>query len=120
MQTNSEITKRRDASVARAVAFTSTFVAARAENAEIWDIEGNRYIDFCGGIGCQNTGHRHPVVVAAIEAQLQTLTHTCFQITPYEGYVKLAERINALAPGQFDKKSLFFPPAAKLSKTPSR
>jgi 4-aminobutyrate aminotransferase len=108
MQSNSEITKRRDASVARAIAFSSTFVAARAENAEIWDAEGNRYIDFCGGIGCQNTGHRHPAVVAAIEAQLQTLTHTCFQITPYEGYIKLAERINALAPGQFDKKSLFF------------
>ena len=108
MQSNSELTRRRDASVARAIAFTSTFVAARAENAEIWDTEGNRYIDFCGGIGCQNTGHRHPVVVAAIEAQLQTLTHTCFQVTPYEGYIRLAERINALAPGQFDKKSLFF------------
>ena len=108
MQSNSEITKRRDASVARAIAFSSTFVAARAENAEIWDIEGNRYIDFCGGIGCQNTGHRHPAVVAAIEAQLQTLTHTCFQITPYEGYIKLAERINALGPGQFYTKRLFF------------
>lgn len=108
MQTNSELTERRNASVARATAYASTFVAGRAENAQLWDVEGKRYIDFCGGIGCQNTGHRHPKVLAAIENQLGCLTHSCFQISPYESYIALAERLNALAPGASDKKSLFF------------
>jgi len=65
-------------------------------------------VDFCGGIGCQNVGHRHPKVIAAINTQLSTLTHTCFQVSPYESYIQLAERLNALAPGDFTKKSLFF------------
>ena len=108
MPSNIELNKRREASVARAIAYASTFVTAKAENAELWDVEGNRYIDFYGGIGCQNVGHRHPEVVAAIERQLKTLTHTCFQVSPYESYIKLAERLNALAPGQYTKKSLFF------------
>ncbi|MFT5225473.1 MAG: 4-aminobutyrate aminotransferase/(S)-3-amino-2-methylpropionate transaminase [Polaribacter sp.] len=106
--TNDMFDARRDKAVARAVAFASTFTAQRAQNAEIWDVEGNRYIDFCGGIGCQNVGHRHPKVVAAIESQLAELTHTCFQISPYQGYIELAERMNELAAGEFDKKSLFF------------
>ena len=113
MQSNDDLNERRAASVARAVAYTSTFVAARAENAELWDVEGNRYIDFCGGIGCQNTGHRHPKVVAAIQRQLENLTHTCFQVSPYEGYIDLAERLNALAPGAYAKKSLFFSAGAE-------
>lgn len=108
MNSNSDFNRRRDQAVARAIAFASTFTAARAENAEVWDVEGKRYIDFCGGIGCQNVGHRHPKVVAAIESQLAQLTHTCFQISPYESYIALAERLNALAPGEFKKKSLFF------------
>ena len=108
MSTNDDFNQRRAKAVARAIAYTSTFTAARAENAEIWDVEGRRYIDFCGGIGCQNIGHRHPKVVAAIENQLGQLTHTCFQIVPYESYISLAERINALAPGEFEKKSMFF------------
>ena len=108
MNTNSEFDDRRNKAVARAVGYTSTFTAARAENAEVWDVEDKRYIDFCGGIGCQNVGHRHPKVVAAIENQLGQLTHTCFQISPYKSYIELAERINAVAPGDFAKKSLFF------------
>ena len=108
MSTNSDFDQRRSKAVARAVGFASTFTAQRAENAEVWDVEGNRYIDFCGGIGCQNVGHRHPKVVAAIENQLSQLTHTCFQISPYKSYIELAERINALAPGDFEKKSLLF------------
>ncbi len=107
MTTNTEIDTRRDNSVARAIAYSSTFVAARAEGGEVWDVEGSRYIDFCGGIGCQNVGHGHPKVVAAIQAQAETFTHTCFQISPYENYVELAECLNALAPGDFEKKSLF-------------
>ncbi len=108
MSTNDDFNQRRAKAVARAIAYTSTFTAKRAENAEIWDVEGRRYIDFCGGIGCQNIGHRHPKVVTAIENQLRRLTHTCFQIVPYESYISLAERINALAPGEFEKKSMFF------------
>jgi 4-aminobutyrate aminotransferase/(S)-3-amino-2-methylpropionate transaminase len=105
---NLEFEARRDNAVARAVSFSSTFVAERAENAEVWDVEGNRYIDFCGGIGCQNVGHRNPQVLAAIKDQLDHLTHTCFQVTPYKSYIELAERLNALLPGDFAKKSLFF------------
>ena len=108
MSTNNDFDKRRAKAVARAIAYTSTFTAERAENSEVWDVEGNRYIDFCGGIGCQNIGHRHPKVVAAIEKQLKQLTHTCFQIIPYESYISLAERINTLAPGDFEKRSMFF------------
>ena len=108
MTTNTEIEGRRDKSVARAIAYSSTFIAEKAENAEIWDVEGKRYIDFCGGIGCQNIGHRHPQVVSAIKHQLDSLTHTCFQVTPYESYIALAERLNALYPGDFEKKSMFF------------
>jgi 4-aminobutyrate aminotransferase len=107
MTTNSEIDTRRDNSVARAIAYSSTFVAERAEGGEVWDVEGNRYIDFCGGIGCQNVGHGHPKVVAAIKGQAEAFTHTCFQISPYEKYVELAERLNALAPGDFESKSFF-------------
>ncbi len=108
MKTNADYDSRRDDAVARAIAYTSTFTAAKAEGSEIWDIEGNRYIDFCGGIGCQNAGHRHPKVIAAIKQQLDAFTHTCFQISPYESYIRLAERLNTLAPGDFEKKSLFF------------
>ncbi|MEM7256125.1 MAG: 4-aminobutyrate--2-oxoglutarate transaminase [Pseudomonadota bacterium] len=108
MTSNQNLEARRDNAVARAIAYSSTFVADRAENAEVWDVEGKRYIDFCGGIGCQNVGHRNDYVVTAIKQQLDQLTHTCFQITPYESYIALAERINALLPGEYDKKSLFF------------
>lgn len=108
MLTNSDWGSRRADSVARALGYASTFTAARAEGSEIWDVEGKRYIDFCGGIACQNAGHRHPKVVAAIRDQLDAFTHTCFQISPYESYIRLAERLNALATGDFEKKSLFF------------
>ena len=108
MTTNAEIDQRRNESVARALAYSSTFVAERAKGVEVWDVEGNRYIDFGGGIGCQNVGHGHPRVISAIEEQTRAFTHTCFQISPYEKYVLLAERLNVLAPGDFRKKSLFF------------
>lgn len=108
MTTNANIVQRRNASVARAIAYSSTFSASRAKSGEVWDVEDNRYIDFCGGIGCQNVGHGHPKVIAAMEQQIRSFTHTCFQISPYESYVELAERLNALLPGDFKKKSLFF------------
>ena len=105
-QTNAALIARRDAAVARGVASAAPIYAQRAENAELWDVEGRRYIDFAGGIAVLNTGHRHPAVVAAAKAQEDLYTHTSFQVVPYEPYVALAEKLNALAPGDFAKKSL--------------
>ena len=105
-QTNAELWTRREAAVARGVASAAPVFASHAENAELWDVEGKRYIDFAGGIAVLNTGHRHPKVVEAAKAQEDKFTHTSFQVVPYEPYVALAERINALAPGDFAKKSL--------------
>ena len=79
----------------------------RAENAEIWDKEGNRYIDFASGIAVLNTGHRHPKVIAAVKDQLDHFTHTCHQVVPYENYVRLAERLSAIAPIKGEKKAIF-------------
>ena len=103
---NAALGARHKAAVARGVASAAPIYAARAENAELWDVEGNRYIDFAGGIAVLNTGHRHPKVVAAAKAQEDLYTHTSFQVVPYEPYVALAEKLNALAPGDFAKKTL--------------
>ncbi len=105
-QTNAALVARREAAVARGVGSAAAVYAARAENAELWDVEGNRYVDFAGGIAVLNTGHRHPGVVAAAKAQEDLYTHTSFQVVPYEPYVALAERLNALAPGDAPKKTL--------------
>ena len=104
---NTEIEARRKAALARGVGVMTDHYAVKAENSEIWDADGNRLIDFASGIAVLNTGHRHPKVVAAVEEQLKAFTHTCHQVVPYENYVRLAERLNALAPGDFDKKALF-------------
>ncbi len=103
---NAALLARREAAVARGVASAAPVFADRAENAELWDVEGNRFIDFAGGIAVLNTGHRHPDVIAAAKAQEDRFTHTSFQVVPYEPYVALAEKLNALAPGDFPKKSL--------------
>ncbi|QJF53344.1 4-aminobutyrate--2-oxoglutarate transaminase [Roseobacter ponti] len=103
---NAALLARRDAAVPRGVASAAPVFAERAENAELWDVEGNRYIDFAGGIAVLNTGHRHPAVIAAAKAQEDKYTHTSFQVVPYEPYVALAEKLNAIAPGDFAKKSL--------------
>jgi 4-aminobutyrate aminotransferase/(S)-3-amino-2-methylpropionate transaminase len=105
-QTNADLQARREAAVARGVASAAQVFADYAENAELWDVEGRRYIDFAGGIAVLNTGHRHPEVVAAAKAQEDRFTHTSFQVVPYESYVALAEKLNALAPGSHAKKSL--------------
>jgi 4-aminobutyrate aminotransferase len=86
------------AAVPRGVGHATTIYAKRAKNAEIWSEDGKRYIDFGSGIAVVNTGHQHPKVVAAVEEQLKAFSHVCFQVTPYENYVRLAERLNALAP----------------------
>ncbi|TCQ24925.1 4-aminobutyrate--2-oxoglutarate transaminase [Rhizobium sp. PP-CC-3G-465] len=104
---NLEVAERRGAAISRGVGVTTQVYAERAENAEIWDIEGRRYIDFAAGIAVVNTGHRHPRVIAAVKDQLDRFTHTCHQVVPYENYVRLAERLNALVPGNFEKKTVF-------------
>ncbi|MDO7556656.1 MAG: 4-aminobutyrate--2-oxoglutarate transaminase [Loktanella sp.] len=104
--TNAELLARREAAVPRGVASATPIFADYAENAELWDVEGNRYIDFAGGIAVLNTGHRHPKVIAAAKAQEDHYTHTSFQVVAYEPYIALAERLNALAPGDHAKKTL--------------
>lgn len=104
---NSSISERKDRAISRGVGMTTQIYADRAENAEIWDVEGRRYIDFAAGIAVLNTGHRHPRVIAAVKAQLDRFTHTCHQVVPYENYVRLAERLNEIVPGQFEKKTIF-------------
>ena len=112
-QTNASLMARRRAAVARGVGQSHEVFIARGENAEIWDVEGKRYIDFAGGIAVLNTGHCHPDIIAAVKAQLDLYTHTCFQVVAYEPYVELAERLNALAPGNFAKKTLFLTSGAE-------
>ena len=97
----------------RGVTNSLAVYAERAANAELWDVEGRRYIDFASGISVLNTGHVHPRVSAAIAAQLAKLTHTCFQVTPTESYVALAEALNALAPGTGPKKTIFLTTGAE-------
>jgi 4-aminobutyrate aminotransferase / (S)-3-amino-2-methylpropionate transaminase / 5-aminovalerate transaminase len=97
---------RREAAIPRGPANATPVFAARAEGAVIEDVDGNRYLDFAGGIGCLNAGHRSPRVLSAIREQLEKFLHLCFAVTPYEGYVAVAEKLNALAPGNFPKKSI--------------
>lgn len=104
---NAAISERKNQSISRGVGMTTQIYADRAENSEIWDVEGRRYIDFSSGIAVVNTGHRHPRVIEAVKAQLDRFTHTCHQVVPYESYVRLAERLNGMLPGKFEKKTIF-------------
>jgi 4-aminobutyrate aminotransferase/4-aminobutyrate aminotransferase/(S)-3-amino-2-methylpropionate transaminase len=105
LKTNADLMARRVAALPKGVGQGHALFAEKAENAEIWDVEGRRWIDFCAGIAVVNTGHRHPRVVAAARQQLESFTHTCFQVVAYESYVELCERLNAAAPGSTPKKS---------------
>ena len=113
MSSNESWMRRREAAVARGVSLAHPVFIERAENALLWDVTGRRYIDFAGGIAVLNTGHRHPDVVAAVRRQLERYTHLCFQVTGYDGYVALAERLNALAPGSGPKKTLLMTTGAE-------
>jgi len=106
MSKSTDLKARKAAAVANGVGTKGIYVA-KAENSEVWDVDGRRYVDFAAGIAVLNTGHRHPKVMAAVAAQALEFTHTCFHVTPYESYVRLAERLNAAAPGDFAKKTLF-------------
>jgi 4-aminobutyrate aminotransferase / (S)-3-amino-2-methylpropionate transaminase / 5-aminovalerate transaminase len=113
MDSNQQLAARLSNAVPRGISIATPLFAARAENAELWDVEGRRYIDFAGGIAVQNIGHRHPRVLAAVRDQLEAFTHTCFQVTPYEVYVRLAERLNQLAPGASPKKTIILSTGAE-------
>lgn len=110
---NADLHARKNAATPRGVGVMCDFYAARAENAELWDVEGRRFIDFAAGIAVLNTGHRHPRIVKAIADQLGQFTHTAYQIVPYASYVELAEKINARAPIAQPKKTAFFTTGAE-------
>ena len=107
MSKNAELQQRRVDAVARGVGNATQLFAVKALNAEIWDADGKRYIDFAGGIGVMNTGHRHPKVMARIQQQLDAVVHSCFQVMPYEPYIELAEQLNLRAPIEGKAKTLF-------------
>ena len=105
--TNAEWQERKLAAVARGQGNATSIYVERARNAELWDVEGRRYIDFGTGIAVCNTGHSHPKIVAAVQDQLERFSHTCVMVTPYDSAVRLAEHLNTLAPGDTPKKSIF-------------
>ncbi|WP_314419859.1 4-aminobutyrate--2-oxoglutarate transaminase [Pseudescherichia vulneris] len=110
---NNELNERRLQATPRGIGVMCNFFAERAENATLWDVEGNEVIDFAAGIAVLNTGHRHPKVVAAVERQLHAFTHTAYQVVPYESYVTLAEKINARVPVEGPAKTAFFSTGAE-------
>lgn len=113
MSTNKELWRLRETATPRGVATQTQVFADRALDAEVWDVEGRRYVDLAAGIAVLNTGHNHPHVVAAVRSQLERFSHTCFQVMPYEPYVALAARLNAVAPGSTPKKTLFLTTGAE-------
>jgi 4-aminobutyrate aminotransferase/(S)-3-amino-2-methylpropionate transaminase len=116
MPTNAEIFARREAAVPRGIGHSTPISAQRALNAEVWDVEGKRYVDFAGGIAVLNTGHCNPHVMAAVREQMERFTHTCFQVLLYEPYVTLAERLNKLAPIDGLTKTAFFTTGAEATE----
>jgi 4-aminobutyrate aminotransferase/(S)-3-amino-2-methylpropionate transaminase len=101
------LTERRNTAVPRGLSHGTPIYVAKAEDAVLEDVDGNRYIDFAGGIGCINVGHGQEPVLSAVRDQLDKFLHTCVQVTPYENYVRLAERMNEVTPGKYPKKTLF-------------
>jgi 4-aminobutyrate aminotransferase/(S)-3-amino-2-methylpropionate transaminase len=98
---------RREAAIPRGPQLVTPIFAAKSESVWIEDVDGNRYLDFAGGIGCLNAGHRHPLVTKALHEQVDRFLHLCFGVTPYESYIALAEKLNALAPISGQKKTMF-------------
>src|SRR5579859_7680556 len=98
--------ERRNAAVARGPYHSTPVFVAKAEGAVLEDVDGNRFIDFAGGIGCLNIGHRDSRVLNALRGQMEQFLHVCFSVTPYESYIAVAEKLNALAPGKFAKKTV--------------
>jgi 4-aminobutyrate aminotransferase/(S)-3-amino-2-methylpropionate transaminase len=113
MTTNADLLARRAKAVPRGVGTATPIFTDRAENARLWDVEGREYIDFAGGIAVLNTGHRHPKVLEAVRAQLDRVTHTAFQVSAYEPYIALAEKLNARAPIKGSAKTILFTTGAE-------
>ena len=107
MSCNQQLQQRKLAAFARGQGNAHGIYVERAENAELWDVDGRRYIDFGSGIAVVNTGHSHPKVKAAVAAQLERFSHTCVMVTPYESAVDLAERLNQLAPISAECRTIF-------------
>jgi 4-aminobutyrate aminotransferase/(S)-3-amino-2-methylpropionate transaminase len=105
--TNAQWQKRKDQAFARGEANLAPIYIAKGKNSHLWDVEGNKYIDFAAGIAVTNTGHSHPKVVDAIKHQVEQFSHTCVMVTPYDSAVLLAEQLNELAPGDSPKKTMF-------------
>ena len=100
--------ERKDAACPRGVGIATDVYASHAQGTELFDENGKRYIDFAGGIGVLNVGHRHPRVEAAVVDQARRFMHSCYQVLPYKEYITLGERLNAMVPGDFPKKTVFF------------
>jgi 4-aminobutyrate aminotransferase/(S)-3-amino-2-methylpropionate transaminase len=113
---NAALGARRSASVARGVSIAHPIFVERASGAKLWDVEGRPYYDFVGGIGVLNAGHGNPAIVDAIQAQAEAFTHLCFQVTSYESYVAVAERLNVVAPGPSRKKTLLVTTGAEATE----
>lgn len=113
MTDNQQLQQRRERAVPRGIASNMPVFAAQAENAELWDVEGNRYIDFAAGISVLNVGHRHPAIIDAVRDQLDHFTHTAYQVAGYESYVAVAEALNARAPIAEDARSLLLTTGAE-------
>ncbi len=116
---NKQWVERRAKAVSRGISPGAPVIAARAENSEIWDVEGNRYIDFGGGIAVVNTGHRHPLVMKRVYEQLEAFTHTCAMVMPYAPFIEVCEKLNAVAPISGEKKSALVTTGAEAVRTPS-
>ena len=104
---------RRHRHVPRGIVTAHPLVVERASGSEVWDTEGNRYLDFVGGIGVLNVGHNHPAVSAAVTRQLSKVSHACFQVAAYPGYISLAERLNQLVGKDTECQSVFFTSGAE-------
>jgi 4-aminobutyrate aminotransferase / (S)-3-amino-2-methylpropionate transaminase / 5-aminovalerate transaminase len=113
MKTNADLVLRRKNAVPKGIATAAPIYVERAQNSTLWDVQGNRYVDFAGGIAVLNTGHCHPKVIGAAKAQMEHLTHSAFQVAAYEPYVALCERLNALAPINGKAKTILFSTGAE-------
>jgi 4-aminobutyrate aminotransferase / (S)-3-amino-2-methylpropionate transaminase / 5-aminovalerate transaminase len=113
MMTSAELAGLRERFIPRGLSTAHPLIVDRAQGAELWDVEGRHYIDFAGGIGVMNVGHGHPHVQEAVRAQLEKLTHSSFQVLMYESYLRLAERLCGLLPGDFAKKAIFLSTGAE-------
>lgn len=113
MASNADLLQRRNNALPRGLATAMPVFIERAANAELWDVEGRRYIDFAAGIAVLNVGHQHPRVVAAVDAQLKRFAHTAFQVAGYDHYVEVCERLNAMAPIEGELRSILFSTGAE-------